>query len=135
MEQKLFFLANAFTRFLGAEGEIALDDTQWASGTPPFVKNIINPIFGVLGWLIPVIMILIGIAGTIYAIVLGLNFAKAENAEQKDAAKKRLINVVIGVLVIIIALLLIFIFIKNANSIFGWVTNSAVAGTATNSTN
>ena len=120
-------LLNAMTRFLG---DIGVEEGQWAAGTPGFVINIIDPIFDVLGWLIPVIMILIGIAGTIYAIVLGLNFAKAENAEQKDAAKKKLINVVIGVLVIIIALILIFIFIKNAYSIFNWVSDTAVQGSA-----
>jgi len=129
MEHKLFLLANFASKFfLGADegAGIGLEEEQWAEGTPDFVKNIINPIFDVLGWLIPVIMILLGIAGTIYAIVLGVNYAKAENAEQKDAAKKRLINVVIGVMVMIIALVLIFIFIKNANSIFGWVAESSV---------
>ena len=73
----------------------------------------------------PVIMIVLGLAGIVYAIVLGINYAKAENADQKDAAKKRLINVVIGIMVMLIALILIFIFIKNAYGIFGWVSEQA----------
>lgn len=110
-----------FLRFLGAS------DVAYADGTPEFVVNIINPIFDILGWLLPVIMILIGLVGVIYSIVLGLNFAKAESSDQRDAAKKKLISVVIGVMVIIIAILLVFIFIRNANTIFGWVNETAAA--------
>lgn len=124
MGQKLFLLANMMTRFIGKDEE-STGMVQWSSKTPDFVKNIINPIFDVLGWLLPVIMILLGIAGTIFVIVLGVNYAKAESADQKDAAKKRLINVVIGVLVMILGILLVFIFIKNANTIFGWVETTA----------
>lgn len=122
-------LANVMNRFTGAS--ILGDTDVWSeSGVPPFVQNILDPVFGVLGWLLPVIMILLGLAGTVYAIVLGVNYAKAESADQKDAAKKRLINTVIGIVIIILALLLVFIFIKNVFKIFGWVTTSAVAGDA-----
>lgn len=119
-------LANVMNRFMG--GSILGDDEIWAEDVPGFVKNILDPIFGVLGWLLPVIMILLGLAGTVYAIVLGVNYAKAESADQKDAAKKRLINTVIGIVIIILALLLVFIFIKNVFKIFDWVSTSAVPG-------
>jgi len=123
-------LSNMLNKFTGAA--ITLDsNTSTNRGTPEFVQNIINPIFKVLDWLLPVIMIVLGIAGIIYSIVLGVNYAKAENADQKDAAKKRLINVVIGVLVMLIALVLIFIFIQNAYDIFDWVSDEAsVSGAA-----
>lgn len=112
-----------FLRFLGANnGYIS---TEGSNAAPSFVANILDPVFDVLGWLLPVIMILIGLVGIIYSIILGLNFAKAESTDQRDAAKKKLINVVIGVLVIIIAILLVFIFIRNVYSIFGWVTSTA----------
>ena len=106
-------------------------DSSKNRSTPGFVQSIIKPIFDVLDWLLPVIMIVLGIAGIIYAIVLGLNYAKAESADQKDAAKKRLINVVVGVMVMLVALILIFIFIKNAYSIFNWVTEQAGESTTT----
>jgi len=113
-------------RFLGDANDVfKTDDT--ATAAPSFVQNILNPVFGVLKWLLPVIMILIGLVGIIYSIVLGLNFAKAESSDQRDAAKKKLISVVIGVLVIIIAILLVYIFIYNVYDIFGWVTETAAS--------
>lgn len=117
-------LSNVMNKFMGA---LSMEtDSSKNRGTPKFVQDIINPVFNVLDWLLPVIMIVLGLAGIVYAIVLGINYAKAENADQKDAAKKRLINVVVGVLVMLIALILIFVFIKNAYDIFGWVDTQAV---------
>ena len=114
-------LANVMSRFMGTDPALAPDD--W-SGAPAWVQNILKPIFSILEWLLPVIMIVLGIAGIVFAIVLGVNYAKAENAEQKDEAKKRLIGAVVGILITIIALVLIFVFIKNAYNIFGWVKSS-----------
>ncbi len=68
-----------------------------------WVQNIVNAIYTVL-W--PV-LIVVGAAGTIYAIVLGVNMARADSTEKREEAKKRLINVIVGI-VIIVALILFF---------------------------
>ena len=115
-------LANVMNRFLG-DNAIGLPSDA-SNNVPDWVENILSPIFDILGWLLPVIMIVLGIAGIVFAIVLGVNYAKAENAEAKDQAKKRLINAVVGILITIVALVLIFVFIKNAYSIFGWVEDT-----------
>lgn len=112
-------LANVMNKFLGAG---IVDDSDYADTTPDWVKNILNPIFEVMGWLLPLIMILVGVAGMIYLIVVGVKFAKAENADEKDQAKKKLINIAIALIVIIIALVVVLVFINNVNTIFGWVT-------------
>ena len=44
-----------------------------------------------------VLLIGVGVAGTIFAIVLGVNLARAEDAEKREAAKKRLIWAMVGV--------------------------------------
>ena len=126
-------LANVMNRFLGSPEPDANSPaiglpTDTDNKVPQWVENILAPIFDILEWLLPVIMICLGIAGVVFAIVLGVNYAKAENAEAKDKAKGRLINAVVGILVTIVALVLIFIFIKNVYSIFGWtITDSSVS--------
>ena len=63
----------------------------------------------VFKWLYPTlyaIMAVAGAAGAIYAIVLGINLARAEDQSKRDEAKKRLITVLIAVAVVI--LLIVF---------------------------
>ena len=53
------------------------------------------------------ILIIVGAAGMIYAVVLGVNIARADSTDKREEAKKRLINTIIG-LAVIIALILFF---------------------------
>lgn len=53
------------------------------------------------------ILIIVGAAGSIYAIILGINIAKADSTDKREEAKKHLINVLIG-LAVVIALILFF---------------------------
>ncbi|MBR4407867.1 MAG: hypothetical protein IKT27_06090 [Clostridia bacterium] len=53
------------------------------------------------------ILIIVGAAGMIYAIVLGINIARADSTDKREEAKQRLIHVIIG-LAVIVALILFF---------------------------
>ena len=53
------------------------------------------------------ILIIVGAAGMIYAVILGVNIARADSTDKREEAKKRLINTIIG-LAVIIALILFF---------------------------
>ncbi|MDD3397237.1 MAG: hypothetical protein PHR96_01685 [Clostridia bacterium] len=53
------------------------------------------------------ILIVVGAAGSIYAVIIGVNMARADSTEKREEAKKRLVNVIVG-LAIIIALILFF---------------------------
>ena len=61
-------------------------------------------------------------AGTIYAVVLGVNFARAETSDKREEAKKRLINAIIGIVIIFVLLLLLQILVANMDSILNAVT-------------
>ena len=61
----------------------------------------LNDLFGVLNPILFAIMAVVGAAGAIYAIVLGVNLAKAEDQQKRDEAKKRLITTLIAVAVTI----------------------------------
>ena len=70
------------------------------------------------------ILILVGTAGSIYAIILGVNFSKAESADKREEAKKRFINAIIGVVVTIILLILVKLFTANAGEIVKWINRA-----------
>lgn len=58
------------------------------------------------------LLILVGSAGMIYAIYLGVNLARADSADKQQEAKKRLINAIIGLAVIIALILLLKLFVS-----------------------
>lgn len=68
--------------------------------------------------MIPIIIVLLAVSA-IYAIVLGVNMARAESAEQRDGAKKRIINFLIGAVTIIVVLIIVFVLAANIDAIFG----------------
>ena len=83
--------------FLGAGG--------WEDVDPKlqFLENICNTLESLL-W--PVLIVVASV-GSLYAIYLGINMAKAEDASKREEAKKHVINVVIAMAVVIVFILLI----------------------------
>lgn len=69
-------------------------------------------------FMLPLIIVVLS-AGTIYAVILGVNMARADSSEARDAAKKRLINVIVGFAVIIVLLLVIYALAANIDDILG----------------
>lgn len=69
----------------------------------------LDPVVSALIEILWPILIIVGAAGMIYGVVLGVNMARADSTEKREEAKKRLINVIVG-LAIIIALILFFQF-------------------------
>jgi cytochrome c biogenesis protein CcdA len=78
------------------------DNPVWVTALVNAVTNIINPI-----------LILVATAGIIYAIVVGVKFAKAEDKGARDEAKQKLITVIIGIVVTAV-LILLFIWLRTA---------------------
>lgn len=58
------------------------------------------------------LLIIVAAAGTIYAVVLGVNMARADSTEKREEAKKRVINVLVGMAIIIGLVLLLKLFIS-----------------------
>lgn len=90
------------------------DDTSW--GDFEWLKDVV----GSINWVMVPLMILVGTAGLIYAVVLGVNLARADGAEKIKEAKQRLINAIVGLVSIILLCLLLWLFIdKGIPAIFG----------------
>ena len=86
------------TRFLGDA------NVEGAAGS---FKGVVMTIANFINAMLTPILILVVSAGTIYAVVLGVNFARAETSDKREEAKKRLINAIIGIVIIFILLLLL----------------------------
>jgi uncharacterized membrane protein YidH (DUF202 family) len=84
-----------------------------------WVEDITNAIELILG----PILIVVGSAGTIYAVVLGVNMARADSTEKREEAKKRLINVIVGI-AIIVGLILFFRLLIRDNGILDQILKS-----------
>ena len=83
--------------------------------------------------LIPV-MIVVGVAGIFYSIYLGVNLAKADSADKRQEAKSRMVNAIIGFVVIFVLVLLMYLFCANVNVLFGWTKTAKIASDAATET-
>lgn len=98
--------------------------SKTASGTDgvnTVYEEVFKPIIEILDAMLTPVLILVGTAGSIYAIVLGVNFSKAESADKREEAKKRMINAVIGLVVTLVLLILLKLFTANAETIADWI--------------
>ena len=76
------------------------DKWQWVYEVCDAINLILYPI-----------LVLVGTAGMIYAVVLGVKLARSESADQQQEAKKRLIYFIIGLVSIIALILLLKLFV------------------------
>ena len=69
--------------------------------------TVVNPVIALLNSLLGPILGLVGAVGTLYCVLLGVKFAKAEEPQEREKAKAHLKNAIIGfvlILVLIVAL-------------------------------
>ena len=72
-------------------------------------NNALTPIYTALDIILPVALGLILLAGVIYSVVLGTQYSKAITPEERDTARKKLINAVIGFVIVIILVALLWV--------------------------
>lgn len=120
MQLFLFSFANSFLKFMSPA--LLNGGNDWEDYVEQdWVKNILKPIMSLLETLVPILLILVGTAGSIYAIILGVNYSRAETSDKREEAKKRLVNAIVGLVVMILLLALLFIFSSNIGSIVTWL--------------
>lgn len=79
----------------------------------------VDSLCGTLDSILAPLLIIVATAGMIYAVVLGVNLARADSAEKQQEAKKRLIYAVVGLVVILVLILFLKLFVANVNAIIG----------------
>lgn len=85
-----------------------------AAGT---FENVLGEGYKAFKQVIEIVMpVLIGVIlmfGLVYSIILGVNYAKAEDSEKREEAKKRLIGAIVGVLIAAVMVAVIWIILQS----------------------
>jgi cell division protein FtsW (lipid II flippase) len=76
---------------------------------------------------LPVAMILLGLVGAVWVIVLGIQYGKAESDDVKTEAKKKLINTIVGVCIGLLIMIVLAVWLKNSEAIAQWLRSGGVA--------
>jgi uncharacterized membrane protein len=71
---------------------------------PPWLETLLNAVTKVIA----PILVVVATAGILYSIVVGVKFVKADNKEQREEAKQKLITVIIGIVVTCILIVLFY---------------------------
>lgn len=67
-----------------------------------------------------VLIYLVPVAGVVYAIFLGINYAKSEG-DGRAKAQRRIVNAAIGFVALLVAIIMLQLFVKNIVAITEWV--------------
>lgn len=119
MQMYLFKMAQGLTKFMSMLGTTTDDNSYKTKG---WYTDIIKPIADAMNMILGPILILLGSAGAIYAIVLGVNLSRAESSDKREEAKKRLINFVIGIVAAFILLVLLKLLVEHIDAVISWIT-------------
>ena len=98
-----------FNKILMSMGMLMAETTD----KPAEVTN--DVLYKVINYINSILAAIIGVAvaiGIVYAIVVGVRMARANNAEEREEAKKKVIYVVLGIAVAV-ALMLVLIILKD----------------------
>ena len=65
----------------------------------------LTPLLNVLSTVLWVALAIIGAAGAIYAVYVGVKMARADSADAREENKKRLINIIVSIIVTIVLII------------------------------
>ena len=68
-------------------------------------NNVVAPIVSLLNSIVKPMLLVVGALGTIYCVILGVKYAKAEEHQDREKAKVALKNAIIGFALIFILIL------------------------------
>ena len=92
-------------------------------------KEVVQPVVELLEALMTPLLAIVGAAGALYCVILGVKYAKAEEPQDREKAKGALKNAIIGYVLIFVLLVVL----KLATpALTAWVQNNA-AGAISNS--
>lgn len=83
---------------------VLLSTTVFAATNNTF-DNVVNPIVDLINSLMGPALALVGALGSLYCVILGVKFAKAEEPQEREKAKAHLKGAIIGFVLIFVLLL------------------------------
>ena len=71
------------------------------------MNSIIQPILALCQTLVPIMLAVVGAVGALWCILLGVKYAKADDPQEHEKAKKGLINAIVGFVLIFVLLIML----------------------------
>ena len=84
------------------------------------LQSIIQPVLDLCNSLVPVLLLVVGAVGALWCILLGVKYAKADDPQEHEKAKKGLINAIVGFVLIFVLLIMLNI---GTNVFIDWWQN------------
>ncbi len=84
-------------------------------------SNVVNPVVSLINSFLKPLLALVAAVGTLYCVLLGVKFAKAEEPQDREKAKSHLKNAIIGFVLIFV---LIVIMNLAMDPLQNWVNSS-----------
>ena len=71
------------------------------------LKSIIQPVLDICNNLVPTMLLIVGAVGALWCILLGVKYAKADDPQEHEKAKKGLVNAIVGFVLIFVLLIML----------------------------
>ena len=71
------------------------------------LNSIVQPVLDICKTLVPIMLAVVGAVGGLWCILLGVKYAKAEDPQEHEKAKKGLVNAIVGFVLIFILLIML----------------------------
>ena len=71
------------------------------------LNSIIQPVLDICKTLVPIMLTVVGAVGALWCILLGVKYAKADDPQEHEKAKKGLVNAIVGFVLIFILLIML----------------------------
>ena len=81
------------------------------------LNSIIQPVLDLCKTLVPIMLAVVGAVGALWCILLGVKYARADDPQEHEKAKKGLVNAIVGFVLIFVLLIMLKI---GTNVLTGW---------------
>ena len=71
------------------------------------LRSIVQPVLDICNTLVPVMLLVVGAVGALWCILLGVKYAKADDPQEHEKAKKGLVNAIVGFVLIFVLLIML----------------------------
>ena len=71
------------------------------------LNSIIQPVLDICKTLVPIMLAVVGAVGALWCILLGVKYAKADDPQEHEKAKKGLVNAIVGFVLIFVLLIML----------------------------
>ena len=71
------------------------------------LNSIIQPVLDICNTLVPIMLAVVGAVGALWCILLGVKYARADDPQEHEKAKKGLVNAIIGFVIIFVLLIML----------------------------